>query len=62
MWDVAAVEAVVHPELATEKPAAVPDGYGSRKVWVYTKIDARRMEEDFWAALRAHRQRNDGSE
>lgn len=55
MWDVAAVEAVRHPKLAHEIHVPVPARLNSdRRVWVYTRIDAPQMEEDFWGALREH--------
>ncbi len=55
MWDVAAVEAVRHRELAHEIEVPVPARLNSdRRVWVYTRIDAPQMEEDFWGALREH--------
>ncbi|MBD3266929.1 hypothetical protein GF373_09690 [bacterium] len=54
MWDIAAVEAMIHPAYATEKKVSPPKkGKSERQVWVYTQIDAEKMEQDFWQALRA---------
>lgn len=56
MWDIAAVEAVIHPEFASEKQVPIPPGGDTkRKVWVYTRIDAEKMEGDFWKALETYR-------
>ena len=56
MWDVAAVEAVIHPEFATEKQVDIPSRLKmDRKVWVYTQIDAEKMQADFWEALKRYK-------
>lgn len=52
MWDLALVEAILHPEMATVKKRRVPPENGRRKIWVYTAIDEDAMRADFWAALK----------
>lgn len=63
MWDVALIEALLRPELATpvvvgapvihsaEKVEQFPDN--PRRVKVFRAIDAEGMQLDFWNALRA---------
>lgn len=56
MWDVAAVEAVVHPEFGIEKQVVIPSRLKmDRKVWVYTRINALKMQADFWEALKRYK-------
>jgi inosine-uridine nucleoside N-ribohydrolase len=51
MWDLALIEAILHPEMATVKKRRVPPENGKRKIWVYTAIDDDAMRADFWQAL-----------
>lgn len=48
MWDLALVEAMAHPELATERTVAAPPENGGRNVHVYTAIDSDAMLADWW--------------
>lgn len=48
MWDVALVEAILVPELASEKQVTTPPENVQRRVWMYDSIDATRMKIDFW--------------
>jgi len=48
MWDVAIIEALIHPEWAIEKTFETPPENTKRPIQVYTKIDVKRMEKDFW--------------
>ncbi len=50
MWDIAAVQAVVHPDMAKQEQVMTPPENVQRKVWVYYEIDAKRMRDDFWKA------------
>jgi len=50
MWDVALIYAVTNPEWASEKMVDTPPGTVNRKVSVYTDIDAKKMEEEFWGS------------
>jgi inosine-uridine nucleoside N-ribohydrolase len=51
IWDLALVEAVVHPEMAREIEVPTPPENTPRKVWVFTSIDAAAMKADFFAAV-----------
>jgi inosine-uridine nucleoside N-ribohydrolase len=51
MWDVAVIEAIIHPELAEEEEVMTPPENVQRKVWVYHSIDVERMREDFWKTV-----------
>ncbi len=50
MWDVAAIEAMVNPDMASEEQVTTPPENKQRKVWMYHTIDVDRMRADFWAA------------
>ncbi|MEQ8705443.1 MAG: nucleoside hydrolase [Phaeodactylibacter sp.] len=51
MWDLALIEAVIHPEFATSKSVRTPPENTRRRVKVYTQINAPAMEANFWEAL-----------
>lgn len=51
MWDLALIQAILYPEMATAKKRRVPPENGKRKIWVYTAIDDDAMRADFWEAL-----------
>jgi inosine-uridine nucleoside N-ribohydrolase len=51
MWDLALVEAILHPELATMKQRSTPPENVSRKVWVYDSIDVQLMRDDYWQTV-----------
>ena len=51
MWDLALIDAILHPGMATAKRRRVPPENGRRKIWVYTAIDDEAMRQDFWQAL-----------
>ncbi len=51
MWDVALIEALIHPELASEKQVATPPENVERRIWVYDHIQADAMRADFWRAV-----------
>jgi purine nucleosidase len=53
MWDLALVQALLHPEWAQEREVETPPENRRRKVWVYTSIDAEKMQEDFWKSMSA---------
>ncbi len=50
MWDLALIEAMLHPEMAVQRQVMTPPENTQRKVWMYTSIDADAMREDFWKA------------
>lgn len=48
MWDVALIESVIHPELATVKKVLTPPENTQREINIYTGIDVNAMKKDFW--------------
>jgi len=48
LWDVALIEALVRPELATEVAIT---GFDNPDIWMYKEIDASGMREDFYNML-----------
>ena len=51
MWDVALIEAIIHPELATLEKLPAPPENIDRLLNVYTAIDADQMRRDFWESF-----------
>jgi len=51
MWDLALVEAYLHPELANLIIAKTPPENNQRDISVYNDIDNQKMEELFWSRL-----------
>lgn len=51
MWDLALVEALSRPDLATESLVDTPPENVRRQVWMYDSIDASAMQNDFWKAV-----------
>lgn len=51
MWDLALVEAILHPQWATMETVSAPPENGGRNISVYTAIEADSMREDFWGTL-----------
>ncbi len=52
MWDLALVEAYLYPELATVSQIMAPPENTQRLVNVYTKIDAKAMQNEFWRIIK----------
>ena len=48
MWDVALVEAIIHPEFATIEKGTTPPENVQREIRIYTDIDTDKMKADFW--------------
>jgi purine nucleosidase len=57
MWDLAAVEAYLSPDLAKVKSVKTPQENHQHKVNVYTKIDRQAMFDKFWNKIREYRGR-----
>jgi purine nucleosidase len=55
IWDLAAVEAYLSPDLAKVKSVKTPPENHQHKVNVYVKIDREKMFDKFWNTLRAYR-------
>ena len=51
MWDLAAIEWLLHPELVNQTMVKTPAENTAREVRVATEIDAEAMRADFWRAL-----------
>ena len=51
MWDVAIVEALIHPEMSTAHKYQTPPENESREITIYTAIDVDKMHEDYWESL-----------
>jgi inosine-uridine nucleoside N-ribohydrolase len=52
MWDLALVEALARPELASESEVDTPPENARRKVFAYTRVDANGMQADWWETAR----------
>ncbi|MDX1285671.1 MAG: nucleoside hydrolase, partial [Draconibacterium sp.] len=48
MWDVALIEAIIHPEYASVEKTLTPPENIQREIMMYTSIDAKKMRDDFW--------------
>ena len=57
IWDLAAVEAYLSPNLAKVKSVKTPPENHQHKVNVYTKIDREAMFDKFWNTLREYRRK-----
>ncbi|WP_165440801.1 nucleoside hydrolase [Rubripirellula amarantea] len=55
MWDVALVEALIHPHLASEKQVTTPPENRKRMVWMYDSIQVDSMKDDYWQAVTSNR-------
>lgn len=51
IWDLALIEAVIDPELATEVKIRTSKEKGDREVYYYQEIDADRMRQDFFESV-----------
>ena len=51
MWDLALVEAILKPELATTKTVNTPPENVDRTITIYTAIDVPQMREDYWSTV-----------
>ncbi|MFC2120900.1 nucleoside hydrolase [Bacteroidota bacterium] len=48
IWDLALIEAIINPEMAEQRIVSGPPENVQRKLTIYTQIDEKRMQEDFW--------------
>nr|WKN35118.1 nucleoside hydrolase [Tunicatimonas sp. TK19036] len=51
MWDLALIEAIINPELATLEEGSTPPENTPRTINIYTHINAPKMEAAFWERL-----------
>jgi hypothetical protein len=52
MWDLALVEAYLNPAFAHLQTAHTPPENKQRQIRVYSTIDEKALEEDFWNVLK----------
>jgi inosine-uridine nucleoside N-ribohydrolase len=52
MWDLALVEAFLHPDKATLKEVMTPPENTQRIIKVFTNIDAESLSKDFWETVK----------
>jgi hypothetical protein len=51
MASVSLVQALLNPDLASEKKVFPPPENNQKKISVYTRIDADRMKKDYWRSI-----------
>ena len=51
MWDLALVEAVLHPEFASMKKVSTPPENVDRTIWLYDSIKVQSMRDDYWKTV-----------
>jgi len=51
MGSLALIQAILHPEMSSQKQVITPPENVQRKIHVYTRIDADRMKKDLWKAI-----------
>ena len=54
MRDIAIIEAIIHPDLATVREIYGPDENAQRKVHVYTRINEKSMKRDFFKSIKEY--------
>jgi inosine-uridine nucleoside N-ribohydrolase len=48
IWDLALIQAIIHPQLAEEVKIKTSKEKGDREIWMYKSIDADKMREEFF--------------
>ena len=48
MWDLALIQAIMNPDMVTEKQVNTPPENTKRRVFVYTWLNPDKMQKDFW--------------
>lgn len=54
IWDLALIEAIIHPDWATQQQVKTSKENGNRSVWYYSDIDEDKMRTDFFEVLNAY--------
>jgi len=54
LWDLALIEAFIHPEFAEQVTVKLSKGKGDREVSMYREIDADNMRSDFFETVNAY--------
>ncbi len=52
MGSLALIQAILHPEMSSQKQVITPPENVQRKIHVFTRIDAERMKKDLWKAIK----------
>jgi inosine-uridine nucleoside N-ribohydrolase len=52
MGSLALIQAILYPEMSSQKQVITPPENVQRKIHVYTRIDADRMKKDLWKAIK----------
>lgn len=52
MWDLALIEAYLNPEYGTIVRASAPPENKQREIKVFTRIDEKKLSEDFWKVIK----------
>jgi hypothetical protein len=58
MGSLALIEAILHPEMSSQKQVVTPPENVQRKIQVYTRIDADRMKKDLWKTIEDYGRKN----
>ena len=58
MGSLALIQAILHPEMSSQKQVITPPENVQRKVHVFTRIDADRMKKDLWKAIKDYSKTN----
>ena len=51
IWDLALIEALIHPEWAEQVAVTTSRDNGNRKIWFYKSIQVEKMKQDFFDTL-----------
>lgn len=51
MWDVAIIEAIIHPQYSKTKLFSTPSDNLQREITIHTSIDVESMKQDFWDSI-----------
>ena len=54
IWDLALIEAMIHPEWAEQVEITTSRDNGNRRIWFYKTIQVEKMKQDFFATLLTH--------
>ncbi|QGY46878.1 hypothetical protein GM418_25430 [Maribellus comscasis] len=54
MWDVAIIEAFLHPEMVKAETVYPLKNKPQRKITVYTRLDAEAMKNDYWKSIQTY--------
>lgn len=58
MGSLSLIQAILHPEMSSQKQVVTPPENVQRKIHMYTRIDAARMKKDLWGAIEDYGKKN----